>query len=171
MRVYDAENETNNRDAMVIQRWQSVLLLVAAVMMGLASFKTLAGIQATDFTYTFSALGFEYAGEATGGATTGWALRTWTLFIVTLTGTILPLIDIFLFKKLRLQMRLALVCVLFCITTCAIAGLSAYRFADGATVSWTQVACAPLLALVAEVMAWQRMASDKRKLSAADRLR
>lgn len=156
---------------MVIQRWQSVLLLVAAVMMGLASFSTLATIQSPDFTYQFSAMGFSYAGQATNGAPTGCAAYTWPLFTIMLTGGILPLIDIFLFNNLKLQMRIALVCVLFCITASAIAAAQAYTFADGGSVVWTQVACAPLLALVANVMAWQRMNSDKRKLRAADRLR
>ncbi len=156
---------------MVIQRWQSVLLLVAVVMMGLASFKTLATISATDFTYQFNALGFSYYGEATDGAPTGYAAHSWTLFIMTITSAILPLIDIFLYRNLRLQMRVALVSILFCITSCAIAVVHAYNFADGASVVWTQISCAPLLALVAEIMAWQRIGADKRKIAAADRFR
>lgn len=156
---------------MVIQRWQSVLLLVAAVMMGLASFATLAQINSADYTYLYSALGVKYAGEATDGALTGWVYNSWTLFILSLAGTIIPFIAIFLFKNLKKQMRVVLISILFCITFSAIAGVSVYTFANGASVDWTQVVCAPILALVAEVMAWQRINSDRKKINDAYRIR
>lgn len=156
---------------MVIQRWQSVLLLVAAVMMGVASFATLAQINATDFTYLFSALGVKYAGIPTEGAPTGYVFDSWTLFVMGLASAILPFIAIFLFRNLKRQMRVVLISILFCLTFAAIAGVSAYDFADGASVIWNQTVCAPLLALVAEVMAWQRINSDKNKILATDRIR
>lgn len=156
---------------MVIQRWQSVLLLVAAVMMGLASFATLAQINSTDFTYLYSAVGVKYAGIPDADAPEGWVFRSWTLFILSIASAILPFISIFLYKNLKKQMSTVLISILFCITVSAIAGVSAYTFATGASVDWTQVACAPLLALVAEVMAWQRIKSDKKKITDACRIR
>lgn len=156
---------------MVIQRWQSVLLLVAAVMMGLASFMTLAQVQAPDFTYNFTALGTSVAGEQTGALAPTGVAHSWILFIVTLTGALLPLIDIFLYRNLRLQMRVALVSVLFAVTVCVMVGFGVYDFADGNPVNWNQMGCAPLLALVAEVMGWQRMNADRKRLASAERFR
>jgi hypothetical protein len=43
---------------MVIQRWQSVLLLVAAVAMATFSFLSLGQIQLSDYTLNFTTLGF-----------------------------------------------------------------------------------------------------------------
>ncbi len=140
-------------------------------MMGLASFSTLAQIQGTDYTFGVNALGYFYEGIPTGNAPSGYAANTWMLFILTVVGALLPLIDIFLFRNLRRQMSLAVVSMLFVVSAAAVAAVGTYGFADGATVVWTQLSCAPLIALVAEIMAWQRINSDRRKIEAADRFR
>ena len=80
---------------MVIQRWQSVLLLVAAVVMGCFTFCSLGQVQTTDFTYNFTSLGFSQEGIATGGVDVNY--HTWYFFVLSLTTVSLLLIDIFLF--------------------------------------------------------------------------
>ena len=153
---------------MVIQRWQSVLLLVAVVMMGLGAFLPLAQIQAPAETYSFAALGISTVGQ---GDLPGpiEVQRSLPLFIVFLMGAILPLIDIFLFKTLSLQMKVCLISVLFSIAVCVALPMMVYMFADGSQVTWFQMACAPILALVAEIMAWQRMNADRRKMADSER--
>lgn len=153
---------------MVIQRWQSVLLLVAGLMMGLASFCTLAQISAENFTYFFRAYGFNAIGEATAQQPA--PVYTWMLLIITAVSAICPLIAIFLYKSLRLQMKFTLMCIMLVIASAAVAVITAYQFASGASVDWTQTACAPLIALAAEIMAWNRMNADRRKLASATRI-
>jgi len=156
---------------MVIQRWQSVLLFIVAVVMTCFTFMPIGHVQFPDYSLNFTTLGFTYEGEAAGGAPSGYMFRTWAFFIVSLLGAILPLINIFLFKNMRLQKSICLIEILFLIAVAAI-GISYgyYHFAD-AQVSWSYLIFAPLLAFVADIMALNRISKDWRILRSADRLR
>ncbi len=156
---------------MVIQRWQSVLLLVAGVVMGIFSFLTIAQVSTTDFTFLFSPLGFQYAGQVTDGAPSGYLCHTWFFFVLSIMSAILPLIAIFLYRNLRLQMKVCLVSLLFMCACVACGLVSGYNTVEGGDVDWTQMSCAPFIAIVATIMAWQRIGADKRLLESADRLR
>ncbi len=76
---------------MVIQRWQSVLLLITTVMMGIFTFLSLGQIQLPEYTLNFTTLGFCIEGDATNGAQSGFVAHTWVLFILSLMSCILPL--------------------------------------------------------------------------------
>ncbi len=157
---------------MVIQRWQSVMLLIAGVMMGIFSFCSLGQIQTEAYTFNVTALGFFREGIATApDEVTG--LSTWILFIVSLLACILPLIDIFCFKNLNLQKKVALISALLSVASGVILAFNAPAFASyfNATVNWSVFVCAPLLALIAELLAFRLISSDQKKLRAADRLR
>lgn len=157
---------------MVIQRWQSVLLLVAAVMMGCFTFCSLGQVTTTDYTFNFTSLGFTYEGEATDGAPSGNFLSTWYFFILSLTTTILLLIDIFLFKNLPLQKKVACICDIFIVASGTVAATLGYSAIPGGQIGWSSVAiCCPILALFATILAWGRMQSDYNKLRSADRIR
>lgn len=157
---------------MVIQRWQSVMLLIAGVMMGIFSFCSLGQIQAEAYTFNVTALGICREGIATApDEATG--INTLILFIVTLLGCILPLIDIFCFKNLNLQKKVALISGLFAAASGIIAAFTASGFASDfqANVGWSIFICAPVIALIADIMAYRLIVSDQKKLRAADRLR
>lgn len=155
---------------MVIQRWQSLLLLVAAAVMCCFSFCSLGQVQTTDYTFNFTSLGFYQEGIPTDGVANS-VSHTWYFFVFSLTTALLLLIDIFLFKNLPLQKKVCLVGVLFIVVSAA-AGIGlAYTFADGAPVGWSAVAACPLIALVAAIMAWTCMQRDHNKLKAVDRIR
>lgn len=156
---------------MVIQRWQSVLLLIAAALMGCFTFCSLGQIQLPDYTCNFTTFGFEIEGEVTEGGVTGFVLRTWSLFIVSLMSMLIPFIAIFCFRNLKLQKSLCWISILFAVATAAIAGMLGYTAFDGATVSWSSLALAPFLTIIAAYLAYGRIRSDERKLKAADRLR
>lgn len=156
---------------MVIQRWQSVLLLAAAVLMARFSFASLGQVQTPDATLNFTAFGFCYEGVATNNAPEGCCLSTWYFFVVSITTAIITLIDIFLFKNLRLQKNICLVAILFTVASCAIAAGLGYSAIEGYSVSWSSIALAPFLAVIACVMAYQRMSADQRRLRSIDRLR
>lgn len=156
---------------MVIQRWQSVLLLIVAICMGCFTFMSLGQVQLPDYTLNFTTFGFSYEGEATNGAPVGYLMHTWGLFIVALLSAIIPVINIFLFKNLRLQKRLCMIEILFLIAVIAGGAIYAYTGVDNGAVSWSSLVCAPFIALLADIMAFNRINADDRLLKSADRLR
>lgn len=155
---------------MVIQRWQSLLLLVAAAVMCCFTFCSIGQIQTTDYTFNFTSLGFYQEGIPTDGEPAT-VTHTWYFFVLSLTTTVLLLIDIFLFKNLPLQKKVCLVSILFIIAsgvTCLCLG---YGVVAGAFVNWSAVVICPLIAIVAAIMAWTCMQRDHNRLKAVDRIR
>lgn len=155
---------------MVIQRWQSVLLLIAVVLMSLFSFMSLGQVQTSDITFDFTALGFQPVGEYMPGFEPE-SISTWYLFVISIVSALIPLIAIFCYKQGRLQRRLCLIecLLLMCVIICA-ASL-AYMSVDGDVVSWSSMVCAPFISLIAVIFAYQRICADHRKIADADRLR
>lgn len=156
---------------MVIQRWQSLLLLVAAVMMGCFTFCSLGQVTTTDFTFNFTSLGFCYEGEATDGAPSGMLESTWYFFAVSLTSAVLLLIDIFLYGNLPLQKKVAWIGIIFIVAASSIAATLGYTAIQGGSMSWSSVALCPLLALISTLFALNRIQSDHNKLRSVDRIR
>lgn len=156
---------------MVIQRWQSVLLFIAAVVMAAFTFVSLGQVQLPDYTLDFTTLGYYFEGQSVNGAPAGFYMRTWPFFIVSLMCVILPLINIFLFKNLRLQKMLCLIEVLFLLALCVIGCGYGYYAIPNAAVSWSSMIVAPLIAFIAVVMAYGRINSDQKKLRSAYRFR
>lgn len=135
---------------MVIQRWQSVLLLISAI------FVALAGI----LPYAVTANGVDMC-----------AVQTPVLLCVDILVALLLLIDIFLYRNLRYQMKvtrlaLGLIVVLE-------AAIAAYTCAglEGATISIIGGIVMPMLALISSFVALRLMHRDYRLLRSADRLR
>ncbi|MBD5283690.1 MAG: DUF4293 domain-containing protein [Bacteroides sp.] len=156
---------------MVIQRVQSLLLLVAAVVMAWFSCVTVGQVNTADFTLNFFPLGFEFEGTYDNPAYSGWYAYTWSFFILGLISAVIPFIAIFSYRNLKLQMRLCLItCLLLCATV-AVGANYGYNFVEGGTITWNQMAFAPLLAFCAAILAWTRIRSDKRRIEAADRIR
>lgn len=156
---------------MVIQRWQSVLLLIAAVVMACFTFMPLGQVQMSEYTCNFTTIGFEIEGTATDGGPSGYVMHTWGLFAVSLLSFIIPLVAIFCYKNLKLQKMLCVIEVLFLLTVTAMGCIYGYSTFDGASVSWSSLIIAPLLAFIADIFAYNRICADNRRLRAADRLR
>ena len=156
---------------MVIQRWQSVLLAIACVMMALFSFLSLGQVQLTDATLNFTALGFCVEGEQANGASNVCYLSTVHFFIISLLSAIIPLISIFLFKNIKLQMKTCLFEILFIVVVIVIAGYEGYYAIPEGSVSWSSIIVAPFIALIATVMAYSRISADYRTLRSVDRIR
>ena len=156
---------------MVIQRWQSVLLFITVVAMAAFSFLSLGQVQLPDFTLNFTTFGFYIEGISTNGSASGYYMHTFPFFIVSIISAIIPLINIFLFRNLRLQKSLCLVGILFILAAASIGcGYGYCTFAD-THVSWSSLIIAPLLALIATLMAYARINSDQKMLKAVDRIR
>lgn len=156
---------------MVIQRWQSVLLLIAGVMMGLFSFLSLGQVQLPNLSLNFTALGFSVEGIPTNGGPAGYVLHTVPLFAVSLLSALLSLLAIFMFKNMQLQKKLCYFTVFFIVAACCVAAVYGYRSFPGASASWSSLVIAPVVALVAVLAALKCINSDQRKLRSIDRIR
>ncbi|MDE5874990.1 MAG: DUF4293 domain-containing protein, partial [Muribaculaceae bacterium] len=162
---------------MVIQRWQSVLLLVAAVMMGVFTFGSLAQVQTLTDTFNYVTSGFYQEGELANGNVNE-VVNTWYCFIISIATAILFLLDIFLFKNLPLQKKVCAIGILFTIASVATA-VTGVLCADswiGAQVTetnwnWQILVCSPALALIASIMAYGRIQKDHNLLKSVDRIR
>ena len=156
---------------MVIQRWQSVLLLLACVMMACFSFLSLGQVQAPDFTYNFTAMGFFPEGEPSPGASAGVEVHTWIFFIVSIVSALLALIDIFLFRDLRKQRRVALFTMLMILATAIIGVYYGYATELGGQISWSSVIIMVPIALVAVICAYRLIGADRKKIESSTSLR
>ena len=156
---------------MVIQRWQSVLLLITVALMACFSFLSLGQIQTLDYTYNFTCLGFSIEGEPTGNSPHGYQVYTWFLFIVAVMSAILPLINIFMYKNLPVQKRVCMIEIIFILCAICIAGWEGYRGMPGYECQWSSLAMAPFLSLILMVMAWNFINKDHKLLKSVDRIR
>ena len=135
---------------MVIQRWQSVLLLISAI------FVALVGI----LPYAVTANGVDVC-----------AVQTPVLLCVDILVALLLLIDIFLYRNLRYQMKVTRLALgLIVVLEAAIAAYTCAAL-EGATISFIGGIVMPMLALISSFVALRLMHRDYRLLRSADRLR
>lgn len=135
---------------MVIQRWQSLLLLVAAVLMIALNFLPVATLSNGSSFFTTDAE---------------------ILLIVDGLISVLLIIGIFLFKNLRLQMRITLLTALLMCVLGAVTAIILYRNSPVAHIEWTGATLLLLCAVVLTVGAYRLMRRDHNLLRSADRLR
>ena len=155
---------------MVIQRWQSVLLFIAAAVMACFTFIPFGQVTTTDYTFNLSALGFYQAGDPTDGMEPV-VIHTWYFFMMSLTTIVLLLLDIFLYSNLRLQMRVCMVCLLFIVADACVGALLGFTRIEGGQIWWNTVSLCPFIAIFSTVFAYYRMKADYTLLKSADRLR
>ncbi|MFG6387224.1 MAG: DUF4293 domain-containing protein [Muribaculaceae bacterium] len=133
---------------MVIQRWQSVLLLLAFNLLGLAFIMPVGTVDGVDIEPT-SDLPF---------------------MIINITAAILAAIDIFLYRNLPLQIRIASVTMVLAIGA-AIVGALHFMVTDGFGMVVVGGFPLPLIAAIFIWIARSMMVNDRRLLAAADRIR
>lgn len=133
---------------MVIQRGQSVLLLLAFNLLGLAFIMPVGTVDGVDIEPT-SDLPF---------------------MIINITAAILAAIDIFLYRNLPLQIRIASVTMVLAIGA-AIVGALHFMVTDGFGMVVVGGFPLPLIAAIFIWIARSMMVNDRRLLAAADRIR
>lgn len=133
---------------MVIQRWQSVLLLLAFNLLGLAFIMPVGTVDGVDIEPT-SDLPF---------------------MIINITAAILAAIDIFLYRNLPLQIRIASVTMVLAIGA-AIVGALHFMVTDGFGMVVVGGFPLPLIAAIFIWIARSMMVNDRRLLAATDRIR
>lgn len=154
----------------MIQRIQSLYLLVATILMGVTLFAPVASFTvASGEVYTLSA--FELS-STTASQSTIW------MGIILVVATVLPLITIFLFKRRMLQVRLCAVEIVFLLG--AIAFETIYFFLSGANaladlgvehrhLGWSAIM--PIVSLILVALAARATFKDEITVRSFDRIR
>lgn len=154
---------------MVIQRWQTIFLIIAAGCMLAFTLCSLGQWQLPDYSLTFHTWGISSEGVATDGAKSFYQ-GTFYILCISALSALLSLIDIFLYRDLKLQKRVCAVALLVTIATTAQVAYIGYTAIENATISWSSLAFAPFISIVAQLLAWRGINSDHKKIRNADRL-
>lgn len=149
---------------MVIQRIQTVYLIIAIILMVVFAF--------------FPALSFELGGRefVYGALETGKVGVTHfdpLMLMLIVLISLLALIDIFLYKNLQRQMTVCFVDIIIGLAMLVAIGIQAFVVGgrEGVVVTWQWYLALPVLSLIFLMLAHKAMSNDKKKLRDADRLR
>lgn len=154
---------------MIIQRWQTLLLFIAAVMMALFSFGSLGQINTLNDTFNISALGIKNITNQNSE----YDVPAIYVFAMSLISVVLTVIAIFSYKNLKFQRSLCKMTTLLIMACCLCLFLDVNYTANvmEGTVGWSSLVASPFIALIAVVCAWRLINSDKKKLDSLDRIR
>lgn len=133
---------------MVLQRWQTLFLLVAVILMACLNFLPIGHIGQTvilptDFTI---------------------------LVILSVLTAVILFICIFMYNNLRVQMRVTLLTIVLMCVMGATGVFLMYRQAPDAAIEWTGATLLLVCAVVMTLAAYRGMRRDYRTLRNADRL-
>ena len=149
---------------MVIQRIQSVYLLIAIILMAVCAF--------------FPALTFELGGRdfvygALEAGKVGVTHIDPLMLMLIILIVFLAIMDIFLFKNLQRQMTVCFVDIIIGLAMLVAICVQAFVIGnrDGVTVTWQWYLVLPILSIIFLMLAHKAMSNDKKKLRDADRLR
>jgi hypothetical protein len=149
---------------MVLQRIQSVYLLIAVILMVVFAFFPALTFQLGDREFVYGAL---EAGKV--GVTHIDPLMLMLVILISL----LAFIDIFLYKNLQRQMTVCFVDIIIGLAMLVAIGIQAYVIGnrEGVIVNWQYYLAMPVLAIIFLMLAHHAMSKDKKTLRDADRLR
>ena len=139
---------------MQIQRLQSLLLLLAVAVMCILCLTPYAQNIAAD-----------------GTPTPVFMKDTPVLLVVNICIAVLLLLNIFMYKNLRKQMRVTLLSILLLAGSCVASGFVITIGMPGARLIWTGGVLLLIVALILTISAYRCMRRDHRKLTSYDRLR
>lgn len=152
----------------MIQRIQSVYLLIAFLLLLPTSFMPMAEIVSADSTYSFTALGLK---DVASGETQYGGIPILILSIISMAVT---LIDIFCFKKRVLQLRLTvfntLIMVGLVITCFVFVHMSATRLPEPVT-AYKLIIVFPIVAAIFNYLAIRAIGRDEALVRSINRIR
>ncbi|MFI3316558.1 MAG: DUF4293 domain-containing protein [Rikenellaceae bacterium] len=153
-----------------MQRIQTLYLLAVTALLAIFCTNTLAVFSATDGIYSLSVFGVT---SADGAAVT----NAPHLLVLALLALVLPFVNIFLFRKRMLQLRLCVVEIVLTIGLLIVAGiyyfLSCRLFGVGSSgaVSVRIVCILPLVAIFFDFLALKAIFKDEMLIKSLDRIR
>ncbi len=168
----------------MIQRVQSIYLLLAAALMATFLFLPIAQFDTPDGIYSFTAQGVSTVMAETAPVSTpesGAAIAqteiftpTWGVFVLGAVISVLALITIFLYKNRPTQARICMINAFFIVTLYIIIFLSGYTFHEelaATQISWSANIIIPFVALVLDIIAYKAINKDERLVRSLDRIR
>lgn len=146
---------------MVIQRWQSVWLLVAAICVALFCFLPMA------------ILSFDAAVPADGSSASFISPSdNWVVMIVGLMVALLLIINIFSYRDTRRQKMMTIIgIILMAVLACCAVMMVYGAKTEGCEVEWMGSILLLLGAVIFAILAYRGIRHDEKLLKAADRLR
>lgn len=141
---------------MVIQRWQTLFLLVACILMCILCASPFAQIAAT---------------EAAAAPTPVFVKDAPVFLVLNIVIAILLFIAIFLFKNLKLQMRVTTMSIVLLAASAVTGGFIIYATMPDAEIIWTGAVLLLVLSAIFAACALRFMRKDHRLLRSYDRLR
>lgn len=141
---------------MVIQRWQSLLLLIAVVLMCIFCSTPYARISAA---------------EATLAPTSVFVYDAPVFLTINIVIAVVLFIAIFMYKNLRRQMTVTIISIVLMCASAVTCGFILYGTMPDAELIWTGGVLLLLVALVCALAAYRFMRKDLKLLRSYDRLR
>lgn len=150
----------------MLQRIQSVFLLLASAAMLIASVSPLAIYLYNADKAVFEAMGVYLNGQLSDS--------TWGLFVVGALSSILALVTIFLYKKRMLQIRISIFNIVLMVGFYLYFGLIIYLLASGGELMFQKVGVGvimPAIAIIFTILAVRRIGVDEALVRSLNRLR
>ena len=149
---------------MVIQRIQSVYLLIAVILMAIFAFFPV-------LTFEVGSKSFVYGALETGNV--GMTHIDPLMLVLVLLVALLALIDIFLYKNLQRQMTVCFVDIIIALSMLVAIGIQTYILSTheilNLRLQWFLLL--PVFAIIFLMLAHKAMSRDKKALRDSDRLR
>ena len=149
---------------MVLQRWQTVYMFIAVVLLGLSTFMAVADVNMVKDSVESLSLTSLFNGQAVEFQS------TYAYFLLCGVTALMTLVNIFKFKVLKFQKTLCSVGMLLIVAAYVVLGC-AVAMADEVSMHWNLISLAPAFALICLLMAKSRIIKDYKLIHAADRLR
>ena len=155
----------------MIQRIQTVYLLIVAGLFIALMFLPLAVIQSGDTLYLFDATGLN-----TFSSPSELVFPTWSLTVLATIISLLSFIIIFMYKKRILQMRICSFNTIIIIGFCALSGFYLWQFGKSPELPEMKIslkiwAAFPLIAIILNYLAVRNIGADEALVRSLERLR
>ena len=163
----------------MIQRIQSIYLLLTTALMAVFLFLPIAQFDTTDGIYSFTAQGISTVEAMTtpvqdSAAATSVFTPTWGVFVLGTVIAVLSFITIFLYKNRPTQARICMINAFFLVTFYIVIFLSGYTFREdlsASNISWTAYIVMPFVAFILDILAYKAINKDERLVRSLDRIR
>ena len=151
----------------MIQRVQTIYLLLAAVLMGLSIAGPFGYFHSSDNNlYTLNGIGF--------WASSGLIKYTWGILIVNALCALLAFATIFFYKNRKLQLRMCLTNVFLILFSYVTVGTYAYSVQEKLSITFDSVGYSlilPVIAWIFVILAFSRIKKDEKLIKSLDRIR
>lgn len=147
----------------MIQRIQTVYLLVASILLGLIYFLPLADITTAESIFRFDIRGIHKGSEL--------IMKGWPLMLYLSLVIFIHVIIIFLFKKRLVQVRLLILSIILLLGLFSAFFWFGYLGVKGASTGFKLTIAIPVVDIILDYLAIKAIAKDEALVRSADRIR